>query len=401
MSSPVASSDDATVDRTDPLVGRGLRGYEVRWPIADGGMARVYELRHRHLGHRAALKVLHPAHAARPDLQARFEREAKLGATLPGAHRVRVLDLIRMPDGRSGMICEWLEGEDLGARLVRDGTLPPADALAIVRDVARGLSELHARGVVHRDLKPGNVFLCDGSDGSEPRAVLLDLGVARLPESDELTMHGCVVGTPAYMAPEQARGEEVSATADIYALGALLFRMLGGTSPFPPGDATATLARVAREPAPPLASVAPDVPASLSALVDRCLSGMPAERPMDASAFLAALNDIAAIEGDAGDDTRDRLVASSPARRAIPVAFALGVAAGLAYVLPITLAIMAAGLLGWLGRGLAMVGASPAPEAPSATSTARRTTTSRRRKPPRRAPAPGPLDRRRVGLRAS
>ncbi|MBC7174205.1 MAG: serine/threonine protein kinase, partial [Polyangiaceae bacterium] len=246
----------ATVERNDPLIAELVAGkYRVLWPVARGGMARLYEVEHVGIGRRFAMKVMHPHLFERPILRSRFEREARAAARTKSPWVVDVIDLVELSDGRPAIISEWLDGEDLEARLAREETIPLPEAIAIALDVCHGLAVAHGAGVIHRDLKPANVFL--NADARPIRAKILDFGVAKvdaasgangLSEAAPLTQAGSILGTPAYMAPEQARGaEDVDARADVYGVGALLYRMRTGIPPHPLGDPGATLQRVLRD----------------------------------------------------------------------------------------------------------------------------------------------------------
>jgi serine/threonine protein kinase len=270
----------------DPLIGTVIGGsYRVLGVLARGGMGRLYEAEHTRLARRLVAKVIHDLYAKHPDAVARFEREARAAARIESEHVVRVIDVIRTTDDRPCIVAERLEGEDLEARLVRHGRLSVADAVHIARQLARGLSAAHAQGILHRDLKPSNVFLHTTSDGREV-AKLVDFGVAKLADGPDITRSGAVVGTPAYMAPEQARGaSRVDQRADVYGLGAVLYRMLTGHSPHEAEDATASLARLLAEEPIPVTDFVPDLPSSVVDLVGRALARDPALRPPSADAL--------------------------------------------------------------------------------------------------------------------
>jgi serine/threonine-protein kinase len=274
----------------DPLVGTILGGsYRVLGVLARGGMGRLYEAEHTRLARRLVAKVIHDVYAKHPDAVARFEREARAASRIESEHVVRVVDVIRTIDERPCIVAERLEGEDLEARLVRTGRLCVADAVHIARQLARGLSAAHAQGILHRDLKPSNVFLHTTSDGREV-AKLVDFGVAKLADGPDITRSGAVVGTPAYMAPEQARGaSRVDQRADVYGLGAVLYRMLTGHSPHEAEDATASLARLLAEEPIPVTDFVPDLPSSVVELLGRALARDPALRPASADALDAEL----------------------------------------------------------------------------------------------------------------
>ncbi len=190
----------------DPLLGVVLAGtYRIVRSLGRGGMGRLYEAQHTRLDRRFAIKVLHEAQSRSRDATLRFEREARVLSRIRSDHVLDVVDVLRTPDDRTAIVTARLEGEDLKARLDRVGKLEIGEAIALARQVCRGLAAAHAQGVVHRDLKPSNLFLDSGADG-RTTVKILDFGVAKLAGEPELTRAGAVVGTPAYMAPEQARG---------------------------------------------------------------------------------------------------------------------------------------------------------------------------------------------------
>ncbi len=281
---------------TDPLVGAILGGsYRLTRALGEGGMARLYEAEHLFLDRRYAVKVIHEHLARRPELIARFEREARAGSRVRSEHVVQVVDLQRTADGRPCIVAELLDGEDLQDALQRGGPMSAADAIPIVRQICRGLAAAHACGVVHRDLKPSNVFLaCDPA--GLVTAKILDFGVAKLSGDRELTSTGAVVGTPAYMAPEQAQqAHEAGPLADIYAAGAVLYRMMTGHLPY--GGSTSTTNPLVRllheEPARPRELV-PSIPPGVEAVIQRAMARDPRARPQSAEeleAELAAFDD--------------------------------------------------------------------------------------------------------------
>ncbi len=271
----------------DPLIGRVLGGsFRITRELARGGMGRLYEAEHTRLPRKLAVKIIHDVYAKHTDALARFEREARAAALVDSDHVVEVVDVVRADDDRPCIVCESLEGEDLQKRLDREGRVPIAEAITIARQMCRGLVAAHAAGVVHRDLKPSNVFLAARPSGTTVK--LLDFGVAKLVGAPEITRTGAVVGTPAYMAPEQARGAaSVDGRADVYGVGAVLFRMLTGHSPFEATDATASLARLLAEPIPRVHDFVPDVPAEVAELVEWAMAKDPLDRP-DTPATLEA-----------------------------------------------------------------------------------------------------------------
>ena len=214
----------------DPLVGGVVdRRYEVLEILGEGGMGRVYRVRHAHLGRTFAMKMLRPELARDADLAARFIREAKATASVKHPNVVQITDFGRLPDGTPYFVMELLVGRTLAQVLKASGPLPVTRAVAIVEKVAGGLAAAHAAGVVHRDLKPDNVFFVGDSD-ADLRVV--DFGAAKIVGSDHVTRAGMVFGTPHYMSPEQAGGQPVDHRADVYSLGVIMYEMLSGRVPF-------------------------------------------------------------------------------------------------------------------------------------------------------------------------
>jgi len=270
--------EDAPEDE-DRLVGMLLAdSYEVLRVIGEGGMGRVYEAKHARLPNkRYAVKVLHGDLSRQPDVVTRFQREAEAASTLSHPNVIGVYDVNRTLDGRPYIVCEMLEGEELGDYLERAGKLPVGPAVRIVRQVCHALGAAHAHGIVHRDVKPENVFLT--GDPAGPLAKVLDFGISKVAESGaSLTKTGMVMGTPAYMAPEQARGDKVDKRADIYAVGAILYHALTGRRPFDETDPLATLTAVlVQEPARPC-SLVPSLPPALELVIQRAMAKEPAAR---------------------------------------------------------------------------------------------------------------------------
>lgn len=219
--------------------------YDVRRCLRAGGMGAVYEVHDRRTGWARALKVLLPSYAVDPGARERFVLEASATANLSSPHLVQVVDAdVSNEGGCPYLVMELLEGEDLGARLAREGALPLDSALAILQDVAAGLETLHAADVVHRDLKPENVFL--RTDAATERAVLIDLGVAKLvAETTQQAPTTLALGTPLYMPCEQVEGDgSIDHRADLYALGQLAYTMCVGHAYFVAEARAGTLLRV-------------------------------------------------------------------------------------------------------------------------------------------------------------
>src|SRR5450432_3921210 len=264
-------------DDEDPIIGQLLDGsYEVLRVIGEGGMGRVYEARHTRLHtKRFAVKLLHHELARQPEVVTRFQREAEAASVLTHPNVVGVYDVNTSADGRPYIVAELLQGEELGNYLERVAKLPVVEAVHIVRQVCHALSAAHAHGIVHRDVKPENVFLA----GPSATVKVLDFGISKVAEtSDGLTKTGTVMGTPDYMAPEQARGDRVDARADIYAAGAILYRALTGRKPFEGTDPMAILTAVlTQEPKRP-STLEQSIPLALELVVQRTMAKTPSER---------------------------------------------------------------------------------------------------------------------------
>jgi tetratricopeptide (TPR) repeat protein len=286
-------------DRPEDLVGTVIADrFDLLAFAGAGGMGHVYRARDRSTGGSAAIKLVSPANA---DVE-RFAREAVVLAAIHHDGVVRYLDHGVTADGAKYLAMEWLNGQDLSQRLGDQGTLGVAETLSVARCVADALAATHAVGIVHRDLKPANLFLV----GDRLDAVkLLDFGIARAPLATEITATGVLVGTPAYMAPEQVRGDAIDPRVDVYALGAVIFRCLVGYSPFR-GSQLAVLAKVLLESPAAVNSLRTDVPRELDALLTRLLSKEPADRPSDGAALAQELRAL----GDSGGTLSVRVPAT-------------------------------------------------------------------------------------------
>ena len=255
-----------------------------------GGMGAVYLAVDRVTGGPAAVKVLWGHVLDQPEQAERFGREAEVLQELRHPGVVGYIAHGASPGGEPWLAIEWIEGESLAQRLRRKG-LTVSESVALARQVAEALSAAHRRGIVHRDLKPSNLYL-DGA--AIDRVKVLDFGIAKVAGGTPLTMTGVVVGTPFYMAPEQARGErDIDARADVFALGCVLFHCLTGKAPFASDDVHAALLKVVLDDAPRLSEVCEGIPGALDDLVARMLAKSPRDRPSDAAALAGEL---AAIE---------------------------------------------------------------------------------------------------------
>jgi eukaryotic-like serine/threonine-protein kinase len=266
----------------DPLIGKVVDDrYEVLAIVGEGGMGTVYEVRHRALNRRFALKVLRPEVSLHDDAIERFMQEARAAASIGHDHIVAVSDFGAIPSSALGgasdrdlpyFVMELLVGESLARLLKRESALPPPRAAELVLQCAEGLAAAHDAGVVHRDLKPDNVFVTT-REGA-PVVKLVDFGVAKMAGASKLTKKGMVYGTPHYMSPEQASGSAVDHRADIYALGVILYECLSGRVPFEADTFMGVLTQhMFAEPRPlELVMERPEALGALGPIVMRCLA---------------------------------------------------------------------------------------------------------------------------------
>jgi serine/threonine protein kinase/tetratricopeptide (TPR) repeat protein len=265
--------------------------FEIQALAGTGGMGDVHRAIDRVTGETVALKVLHSVGARGAQ---RFAREAVALAALRHPAIARYVAHGKTAEGVPWIAMEWLEGETLGGRLARR-RLSPAEGLALAARVASALGAVHRRGFIHRDVKPGNIFLPGGAASG---AVLLDFGIARVPDAaHELTEAGAMLGTPGFVAPEQARGERVDARADVFALGCVLFKAFAGRAAFLGDDRLGVLLKVVLESPPRLREIDPEIPAPIEELVARMLAKAPAGRPRDGDALAAEIAAITAAPG--------------------------------------------------------------------------------------------------------
>ncbi len=252
--------------------------------IGRGGMGIVYLARDVALERPVAIKVLAPSLAARPDMRARFLREARIAAQCFHPHIVPI-HAVEEADGLAWIVMAYVRGETLAERLRRAGPLDRDNLRRLAREVGWALDYSHQRGVVHRDIKPENLLI----DASTGRYLLSDFGIAQRGDERITPPDGAAPGTARYMAPEQALGESLDGRADLYALGVTLFVAGTGRAPFEGASAVALVAQHAAQPAPSIRLYAPGLPLSLSRAIDRCLAKRPDDRFADAAHFLAAI----------------------------------------------------------------------------------------------------------------
>jgi serine/threonine-protein kinase len=276
-------------------VGTILGGtYQITALLGRGGMGAVWSASHLRLpGKRVAVKVLHQA-SANDESYARFRREAEIATRIGHPNIVDVLDWNTLPDGKTPyLVLEYLNGESLSSRLMR-GPIPVDQTLTIVRQIGSALHAAHRAGVIHRDLKPDNIFLCPTDSGGHvtDHVKVLDFGISKIRDSQTMhTQEARLLGTPQYMAPEQATGKnaEVDERSDLFALGAIVYEMLAGRPAFVGDNLAAIVFQVVYEDPPPLETLVPAVPPAVVAAVRRALAKERGDRQPDVLAFVAEL----------------------------------------------------------------------------------------------------------------
>ena len=304
----------------DPLIGTRVDGrYDVVSILGEGGMGRIYQVRHAALDRAFAMKVLRPELAREADLAARFILEAKATASVKHPNVVQITDFGHLPDGVPFFVMELLVGHTLGEVIKAGGPISAARAVRILRKVAGALAAAHAAGVVHRDLKPDNVFLVGGArdliapgDPERARSLALvsygadvrvvDFGAAKIVGSSRVTRAGVVFGTPHYMSPEQASGQGVDHRADIYSLGVIMYEMFTGRVPFEADTYMGVLTQhMFVQPVPP--SQAPDASNELGPLEEitlKCLEKKPDDRFASMDDVVLAIDRVVQLRGDDG-----------------------------------------------------------------------------------------------------
>jgi serine/threonine-protein kinase len=290
--------------RQEAFEARKLGQYRLKQRLGSGGMGEVYLAEHALLRRPCALKLIRPERAGDEQHLRRFEREVQAMATLTHPSTVEIYDYGHAADGTFYYVMEYLPGLNLDQLVQRHGPLPPARAVHLLRQVCGALAEAHAVGLVHRDIKPGNILACERG-GRHDVAKLLDFGLVQThnlagsgAEATRLTQTGAIAGTPAYMAPEQAAGKmDLDARADIYSLGAVAYFLLTGRPPFVRETPLLTLLAHLTDSLPPPRELRPDLPADLEAVVLRCLEKDPTPRFPDAESLERALAQCACAGG--------------------------------------------------------------------------------------------------------
>jgi serine/threonine-protein kinase len=248
--------------------------YRIEGLIGKGGMGAVYHSTHLVSGKRVAVKWMLPAASATEELAERFLREARATARIDHPNVVDIYD-VGTQDGSVYLVMELLRGESLADRLVRDGSMDATEACAVLMHALRAVGAAHAQGVIHRDLKPDNIFMCVGADGEPREPKVVDFGISKIADARDmsLTQSGMVMGTPYYMSPEQVRGlRDVDERGDVYAFGVILYEMITGKHPFDAETYNQLILKIVTEEPTPLASLRPDVDPKLAEVIARAMA---------------------------------------------------------------------------------------------------------------------------------
>jgi serine/threonine-protein kinase len=290
---PEDTEVQATADAEDAELQAGteVAGYVIDAKIGQGGMGKVYGAHHPRIGKRVAIKVLERSYCNDAQAVARFEQEARLVNEIRHPNIVDVFQFGELPDKRSFFVMEWLAGDTLSARIA-ESPLPTREAIEILDAICDALEAAHEHGVIHRDLKSDNVFLATSRDKRTVK--LLDFGIAKLAGRNDLssigkTASGMVVGTPAYMAPEQARGQGIGPRTDVYQLGVLTYKMLTGRLPFDAENPFDLIVEQLKTPPPSPKKLAPRTPDVLARMVVRMMA-----KPTDARPSVAEVRGLCA-----------------------------------------------------------------------------------------------------------
>ena len=322
----------------DPLVGKTIGGrYFIRRQLARGGMGAVYEAEHVGLDKRVAVKFILDRFGEDREALHRFHREARTASRIGHANIIDITDIGETEDGKPFLVMEYLEGADLDQVLRATGRMEPSRAVHIVAQVLRGLAAAHGQGIIHRDMKPANVFLTERG-GVTDFVKVMDFGISKVVAARDarvrLTETGVAMGTPIYMAPEQAEArQDLDHRIDVYAVGVMLYEMLSGEPPFNASSYLILVQQHVSSPVPPLGERCPDLPAQLVRAVHKALEKKPERRFADALEFAAALPSPQSLREswEAGATVREG--AATPKRRrswTVPIVLASLVVGGAA-----------------------------------------------------------------------
>lgn len=286
---------------SDPLIGSLIAGrYRVLRPLGEGGMGQVYLAEHEAIEKKVALKVLKSEYSRKEDIVTRFQQEAISASRIKHPNVLDVFDFGKLESGEAFLAMEFLEGHDLSDDLAKTFVLDPSRGIQIALQICRALAAAHSKGVVHRDMKPDNVFLQRTGDGEE-LVKIVDFGIAQLRTNEEvaktqptrrrLTKTGMIFGTPEYMSPEQAAGRAADLRVDVYALGVILYEMFTGSVPFTGDSFMAVLAKTLNDPPPPMIEMNRDlrVSSELESVIMRSLAKSPDQRYASMTEFSNAL----------------------------------------------------------------------------------------------------------------
>ncbi len=279
----------------DPRIGLVLLDrYRIVKKLGAGGMGDVYEGVHELIGKKLAIKCLHADFAAHPEAVARFQRESRAATAVGNEHIVDVSDVGELPDGSPFMVMEYLQGQELAGLIDSSESIAVPRVIKIALEILEALHAAHQSGVVHRDMKPENVFLIQRGDNADFVKVL-DFGISMITENSDaalgrMTQTGVAMGTPNYMSPEQAKGERsLDHRTDLYSLGVILYEILTGRVPFQAGTLAVLMTKILTEVPKPIREIRPDVPAALDRIILRAMAKEPAVRYEDAEEFADAL----------------------------------------------------------------------------------------------------------------